>query len=195
MLINCRSPRRLVLISILLVGQLVFVLVAFTSFEQKKESSFHLKSDTNNIKSILLWNAPDRKETSTFGRGRQPFVQHGCEYNRCEIVISPWERPLELYDAVIFNLNDFFWLKELPPLRLRRPGQRYVFLTQESPAAIQDYDVAFFMEEYNWTMTYRLDSDIRLLYGRVEPLKSAPQTPEEIKAGIEATHHWKPVSR
>ena len=79
--------------------------------------------------------------------------------------------------------------RTVPPVRLRRPNQRYVFISQESPAALKDYDPGVFMELFNWTMTYRLDSDILLLYGRVRPKSEyIPKTPEQVQDAIRATH-------
>ena len=105
---------------IFLVVILVISLIAVAVFvrsmaNEQNETSWPKKSG---FKSILLWNAPDRKEASTFGRGHDAFIQQGCEVSRCEIVTSPWQRPLETYDAILINLNDFYWLKErkLPQL-------------------------------------------------------------------------------
>lgn len=169
-------------------------MVLFLGTEHRFQNQQQSPSESR-IKTILLWNAPDRKELSTFGRGQHPFIQQECEFNGCEIVAGPWQRPLEIYDAVIIDVNDFYWLKELPPPLMRRPEQRYIFLTQESPAALKDYDPSVFMEHFNWTMTYRHDADIQLLYGRVRPMENAPKSQERIQAEIKATHKWKPKFR
>lgn len=177
-----------------LVGTLFLFLIA-ENYRHIEDHHYQSKSEQN-LKSILLWNAPDRKESSTFGRGHEPFVQHSCEFTQCEIVTNPWQRPLEAFDAIVINVNDFYWLKELPPVRLRTRDQRYVFLTQESPAALKDYDPSVFMEFFNWTMTYRFDSDILLLYGRIQPKSHfIPKTAEEVQTAILATHKDKPDFR
>ena len=49
----------------------------------------------------------------------------------------------------------------------RSPHQRYVFLTRESPAHAplpRSYEAHVF----NWTMTYRSDSDFYFPYGRIK---------------------------
>ena len=56
--------------------------------------------------------------------------------------------------------------KELPNPRNRRSNQRYVMYFLESPLNYK-YDYGKFDDFFNWTMTYRLDSDIPFPYGRV----------------------------
>jgi alpha-1,3-fucosyltransferase len=59
--------------------------------------------------------------------------------------------------------------------------QRLVFFTQESPPALKpNYNMSELGNFFNWTMTYRTDADIPLLYGRIIPKETAPHTAEEI---------------
>ena len=136
------------------------------------------------VKSILLWNGPQRAEVIVFGNGREVFKQQGCPVHHCEIIVSPWqypERPLDSYDAIVINLNDEMWLDELPNSENRKENQRYVFFTQEPPSGLEEYPDSFFADNYyNWTMTYRLDSDIPLIYGRIQPKEGAPTSPEQV---------------
>jgi hypothetical protein len=46
-------------------------------------------------KTILEWNGVRRKEVRVFGQGDQVFVNQSCPVNRCEIVTSRTERPIE----------------------------------------------------------------------------------------------------
>ena len=60
---------------------------------------------------------------------------------------------------------------EVPDQTHRRPEQIYVMGLQESPKTTKiDYDS--FSGFFNWTMTYRLDSDIPHPYGRTLPKSS-----------------------
>ncbi|EFX63532.1 hypothetical protein DAPPUDRAFT_67044, partial [Daphnia pulex] len=137
------------------------------------------------IKTILLWNAPQRPEVVIFGTGHDAFVQHGCPVSDCELVNSPYqypERSVDSYDAIVFNINDQFGVGSRRPYAdgNQRPAtQRYVFLTQEPPPALVDQNLAQYRNYFNWTMTYRMDSDVRFLYGRIRPKPSAPKTMEE----------------
>jgi alpha-1,3-fucosyltransferase len=138
------------------------------------------------IKSILFWNSPRRAEMTIFGTGHDTFVQHGCPVSDCEIVNSPHQypgRPLDSYDAIVFNFNDEFWLTKKPIFN-RQPHQRFIFFTQEPPPSLKPLKISRYRNYFNWTMTYRMDSDIRFLYGRILPKPSAPKTSQEIEARI-----------
>jgi alpha-1,3-fucosyltransferase len=138
------------------------------------------------FKSILFWNGAMRSEMTIFGTGHDTFVQHGCPVSDCEIVNSPHQypgRPLDSYDAIIFNFNDEFVMKKKPVFN-RLPHQRFIFFTQEPPPAIENLDIFGYRNYFNWTMTYRMESDVPLLYGRILQKLSAPKTSQEIKARI-----------
>jgi alpha-1,3-fucosyltransferase len=138
------------------------------------------------IKSILFWSGASRSEMTIFGTGHDTFVHHGCPVSDCEIVNSPQQypgRPLDSYDAIIFNFNDEFVMKKRPVFN-RLPHQRFIFFTQEAPPAIEYLDISGYKNYFNWTMTYRMESDVPLLYGRILPKPSAPKTSQEIKAKI-----------
>jgi len=85
------------------------------------------------------------------------------------------------YDAVLFHLRS--WTRtDLP--RRRSAHQRYVFWSIES-AAWRYIDTNKMRNFFNWTMTYRWDSDIVTSYGWIEPNGngSAPlhPNPEEME--------------
>lgn len=151
-----------------------------------KNESTGIISQRGSVKSILLWNAPQRAEVISFGTGREVFQLHRCQVDACEIVVSRYqfpERPLDSYDAIVINLNDQMWLYELPNSDLdgRKPHQRYVFFTQEPPSALEEYEDVYFADNYyNWTMTYRRNSDIPFIYGRIEPRNSSLITQEQV---------------
>ena len=69
------------------------------------------------------------------------------------------------FDAIMFNQRSF-QLKRSPSSR--RPQQRYVQWMFESPAN-SNYDLTPATELegfFNWSMTYRLDSDFPKPYGK-----------------------------
>ena len=71
-------------------------------------------------------------------------------------------------DAVLFAARQMgnSWIAK-PDLSLRKSHQRYVFMSIESP--IREYFgfMKTFGMQYNWTITYRSDSDILMPYGRL----------------------------
>lgn len=141
----------------------------------------------NHYKSIFIWNSPERIETAVFGTGHEPFVRHGCEVSQCEIFHNESALPLKDYDAIIMNMH-VIWLTELPYFK-RRQDQRFIFMTQESPASMFLLDVSKLKNYFNWTMSFRLNSDIQFLYGRIQPLPSAPKTIPEAVQLIKAMQH------
>jgi alpha-1,3-fucosyltransferase len=141
-------------------------------------------------KAILIWNRPDRIETSSFGIGREPFLLNGCPVTACEIFVNRSAFPFSKFDAVIMNMH-VITESTLPDEDgyNRSSYQRYVFFTQESPQTMP-IQPSKYRNYFNWTMSYRWDSDVRLLYGRIRPLPSAPADEAEIERLIRETHKW-----
>ena len=119
-------------------------------------------------KSILVWNSPHRMETAAFGYGgKDLFISHDCEYTNCEVQYKHHQdRLLEYYDAIIFNMHEM-WMVSWPNFT-RQPEQRFIWLSQESPQTLPvDFEDPRYKNFFNWTMSYRLNADIQLRYGRV----------------------------
>ncbi len=141
--------------------------------------------DSIPVKKILLWNSPHRIEVAAFGTGHQPFVDHGCPVTNCYIQANNsefWSQAiandseiLKSFDAVLVNVHELR-LSFLPEYE-RPSGQRFVWLSQESPSntlgGIVDRNPGKFHSIFNWTMTYKRDADIQLLYGRIQLLANS----------------------
>ena len=123
-------------------------------------------NEMSTVKTILLWNSVNRLESSPFfGEGTQAFVR--CPETRCYITTNRSSLPFDKFDAIVMNMFDVE-LTVLPedwPYR-RHSHQRYVALSQESPITLA-VDASIFDDYFNWTMNYRTDADIPLLYGKV----------------------------
>jgi alpha-1,3-fucosyltransferase len=164
--------------------------------ESVEYNKFRLENKT---KTILLWNGVRRKEVRIFGKGDQIFIKQNCPVNRCEINTNRTERPLENYDAIVVVFHDelitSYELKMPEFPNGRNPNQRLVFLTQEPPPSLKRYyNTSQLTHFFNWTMTYRMDSDIPLLYGRILPKETAPRNPEEIKRYREVARNISKIS-
>ena len=114
-------------------------------------------------KKILIW----------YENYRVPKVGPACPIWRCEITGDRTVARVETYDAIVFHLRS--WTLTDIPIK-RSPHQRYVFLNMESPAwrmlsTWKEIPAGFF----NWTMTYRRDSDVVNPYGLFSK-KSANET-------------------
>ena len=122
---------------------------------------------------------------SWFGDGRDPFARHQCEYQDCHL--TPYSSTVNIssFDAVLFHLENMDSSSALFGLlsrrrarfdRARRDNQRFVAFVLESPLMMQFADrFDEFNDFFNWTMTYRRDSDIYAPYGTVNPLQSPPR--------------------
>ena len=97
-----------------------------------------------------------------------------CPITNCLITNNTEQlSSISQYDAMIFHMADIERLKswELPNQQYRSPYQRYILFFLESP---QNWRVNFdqYNEFFNWTMTYRRDSDIPIPYGWIVPKSS-----------------------
>lgn len=145
------------------------------------------RPDLSGYKTILIWNNPERGEGGTeFGYGHQSFAQQKCEITKCAFYDKASSfLPFEDYDAIIVNMARLG--KSQLPNFSRKPKQRFIFLTQESPQELPDF-VPGIKDFFNWTMSYRFDSDVQLLYGRIHQNPTAPKTTEETKELIQRMH-------
>ncbi|KAK7075689.1 Alpha-(1,3)-fucosyltransferase 7, partial [Halocaridina rubra] len=121
------------------------------------------------LKKILFWNDAYGQKHFGFGFGQEPFHRAGCRVKTCMTTGNRNRFPLEEFDAVIwhFRSND----KSLPSYR--SPHTRYVFWMMESASHLYG-NIKQYNGTFNWTFTYRLDSDFPNPYGKVyrrhEPL-------------------------
>lgn len=134
-------------------------------FPSKEQST-----DKQDIKSILFytpfWNQTDFK----FGVGAEPFDQKCGGAKRCFATDDRHHLDsMGDFDAVVFHSIDFNADDDelMSIQQWRKPHQRFVFLNMESP---QTYPLAQHTQAgfYNWTATYRHDSDIVRPYGWFE---------------------------
>ncbi|KAK8732030.1 hypothetical protein OTU49_007146 [Cherax quadricarinatus] len=113
-----------------------------------------INADDPPLKKILFWNDAYSNKHFGFGFGREPFLRAGCRVNTCMTTGDRSKFPLMEIDAVIwhFRAKD----KSLP--KLRSPHTRYVFWMMESASHLYG-NIEPYNNVFNWTMTYRLDSD------------------------------------
>ncbi|XP_047991633.1 alpha-(1,3)-fucosyltransferase C-like isoform X2 [Leguminivora glycinivorella] len=111
----------------------------------------------NGMKYILLWTNPDTGPLVYWGPGQHEYVNRKCKINNCYVTANRSLLPsTSQFDAVVFGSMDMW--KYIPGPTERSPHQKYIFVSLESsryyPICDQRYDGYF-----NWTWTYRLDSD------------------------------------
>ena len=119
-------------------------------------------------KTILYWTDYFEKKDYV-GYGHAPFVNGNCPVRNC--VTTSNRSHLDQSDAVIFHSRNLD-AGDLPSHRL--PHQRFVFFNYEAPpnSGLTSRDV--YKNFFNWTMTYRFDSDVvtREPYGQLEAAES-----------------------
>ncbi|XP_057666478.1 glycoprotein 3-alpha-L-fucosyltransferase A-like [Diorhabda carinulata] len=95
-----------------------------------------------------------------------PFKK--CPVKNCDITYK--DTNIKTADIVLVHLHRTKNPKELPPMR-GKPDQIWAFLTEESPHHTflrpdKNISIASFNGIFNWSMSYRMDSDIPVPYGR-----------------------------
>jgi alpha-1,3-fucosyltransferase len=109
----------------------------------------------NKPKIILYWNNYFNHSGMGFGIGQEPFQKAGCKVSNC---IATSDRDLlKQSDAVIIHAGDYSE-NDLPTYR--SPHQRFVFFNLETLPGMRHLPCFSRRHFYNWTMTYRRDSDI-----------------------------------
>lgn len=126
------------------------------------------QSYRNETKYILFWNKMFRSPILYFPTDGFGLFKH-CEVKNCYATSIKNLLPVDEYHAIIFHIpNQGKPGEEVMPER-RRDHQRYIFATLESPLYYYGNHTQYVFDNFfNWTMTYRLDSDIPRRYGYVE---------------------------
>ncbi|KAJ8728695.1 hypothetical protein PYW07_006391 [Mythimna separata] len=114
------------------------------------------------FKYILLWTNKDYAPFYYFGNGQRMFLKNNCSVTKCYVTgnRSLFGGDLTKFDAIAFNGRNMK-ASDLP--KTRSPHQKYIFFNMESAVNYPVCD-ARFDDFFNWTATYRLNSDISFTY-------------------------------
>ncbi|KAI5643538.1 glycosyltransferase family 10 (fucosyltransferase) c-term domain-containing protein [Phthorimaea operculella] len=118
------------------------------------------------LKYILQWTKPNFFFSQSFGQ--QGFIDRNCLYTNCYVTNdSNYLRDYTKFDVIAFYGPHLVQQKKYSSKRAlpqkRSPHQKYVFVSIESSAyypVCKDYFDGFF----NWTWTFKTDSDSRWGY-------------------------------
>ncbi|KAK2712742.1 alpha-(1,3)-fucosyltransferase C-like isoform X2 [Artemia franciscana] len=143
----------------------IFCTVYLASVEDEKLKQNVLKiQQSNSTKVILLWNSLFDSADYYFGFGDAPFKESHCDYTDC-YVTNDKSHLLEA-SAIVFHAPTY---QPSQATIARLPHQRYVFFSLESPEKFKTSNS--FDNFFNWTITYRTDSDIYSPYGEIKKRK------------------------
>ena len=124
---------------------------------------------SNRTKFILLWTDFFTDRTWEMDEGRTTFKRLHCPVTDCFLTND--RAMLSRSAAVLFHGPN---MRDEPPPQGRHPEQKWIYMIMESPLAVVDvqYDVASWKGQFNWTMSYRLDSDVLVPYGEATRVNS-----------------------
>ncbi|XP_047995210.1 alpha-(1,3)-fucosyltransferase C-like [Leguminivora glycinivorella] len=134
--------------------------IEYKHIEEKDEAV-----NNSDLKYILQWTSPKRVPFVYMGQGRQGFIERNCKYTNCYVTSDKnLLGDVSKFDVIAFAGPEVAYtptVKLKPPKR--SPHQKYAFASIESagnyPICSNRLDNFF-----NWTWTYRLDSESRWGY-------------------------------
>ncbi|XP_075973767.1 alpha-(1,3)-fucosyltransferase C-like [Anticarsia gemmatalis] len=125
-----------------------------------------VKNEQSDLKYILQWTPRTSVPFAYMGVGQQGFIERKCPFTNCIVTDKrTYLDDLTKFDVIAFAgpqvVHPFFYNKHLPDKR--SPHQKYVFASIESA---DNYPICsnVFDNYFNWTWTFRLDSEVRWGY-------------------------------
>ncbi|KAL4713407.1 hypothetical protein ACJJTC_010392 [Scirpophaga incertulas] len=143
-----------------------------TPLSKTKTVEYSYPQTDNELKYILIWTTPEFNE-NPLGEGQEPFVKQNCIYSNCYLstdkhLLKRYQRDFDVVIMDIGVLRLSRWKSILP--KKRTPFQKFIFhsmkSSDESPICNIKADGFF-----NWTWTYRIDSDILTPFIEVNDLE------------------------
>ncbi|XP_064487414.1 alpha-(1,3)-fucosyltransferase C-like [Ornithodoros turicata] len=133
--------------------------MAFAHFPwYKRTPSINLSGATTDIPRILLWTPFFRSRL--LGLSSEDEIEIPECSRRCFVTYN--RHLFSSSDAVVFHARDLC-LEDMPTSR--PPAQKWVFWSMEAPPHSGQIKLDRMKSVFNWTMTYRADSDISVAYG------------------------------
>lgn len=117
------------------------------------------------LKYILLWTQKDYEPFYQLGEGQRTFIKRNCSSINCYVTDDRhfFDGDVTRFDAVAFNGRNILYMEKNQLPTERSPHQKYIYFNMESS---DNYPVCnvIFDGFFNWTATYKLDSDIPFPY-------------------------------
>lgn len=133
-----------------------------------KESTPYSNSST---KTILLWTTYFSNTYSDdfyfFQKEQETFEKYNCKVSNCYVTAN--RSLLPKVDAVLFHATDVN-SSDIPE-RIRQ-DQVWILYSMEPPNYAH-FKWHYIRSRFNWTMTYRSDSDVQVKYGEIIPVNDS----------------------
>lgn len=155
----------------------VLLLTAYL-YLPNKESNRNVREQ--NIKYILQWGSPKLSPSDFLGKGFDAFLKNSCDYTNCFVTSDRnFFADVSEFDVIVFNgreVDRHLKKNDLPANRSAK--QKYVYANLESS---HNYPVCsnYFNNFFNWTWTYKLNSDSRWGYITIYNLTDHVVGPKE----------------
>lgn len=156
------SPARYVAITII-----VFIILAYkyvnVSVNKLVDSSEIVVM--RNLKYILQWTLPNTIPFVEMKSGQQTFLERNCHFNNCFVTSNRQHlKSLRDYDVIVFHGPELTRMKQKVTLPTERdPRQKYIYVSIES-SHYYPLCNGVFDNFFNWTWTYKLNSDVPYVY-------------------------------
>ncbi|XP_022831009.1 alpha-(1,3)-fucosyltransferase C-like isoform X1 [Spodoptera litura] len=118
----------------------------------------------DNIKYILQWTLPHNVPFVYMGKGREGFISRGCPFTNCFVTSDRnYLGDYTKFDVIAFAGPEVVRYNKNQLPQNRSPHQKYAFASIESS---DNYPTCSNLLNgfFNWTWTYKLDSEIRWGY-------------------------------
>ncbi len=200
------NPRKVIPICFITLGSFIVLLYQLSSNKNTStttafiksalvEPSLPIRSKGRNITKlsfttsrpvILLWTTFFNHKDYYFGLGHEAFIINKCPVTNCDMTAD--KSRYDESDAIVIHMREVN-NNTLPAYRF--PNQYWVFFLFESP--INSKVNTIFNGLFNWTATYRLDSDVYmpyLFFDKLDESSTRPDTNINYASGKSNTVLW-----
>ncbi|XP_055953951.1 glycoprotein 3-alpha-L-fucosyltransferase A-like [Argiope bruennichi] len=164
-------------------GTLQTAAAVIKSLNASKHLAFQTSTARSRDFTIHVWKHGERMKRRflrSYGRFmKDPYSS--CSVNNCRL--STNDSRINESDAVLFHLHQTKGPQTLPSYHPEK--QIWIFFTDESPLhtflTTRKYTMKDYNGLFNWSMTYRSDSDVPVPYGKTVPLSEKEKASYKFK--------------
>ncbi|XP_057303503.1 alpha-(1,3)-fucosyltransferase C-like [Hydractinia symbiolongicarpus] len=136
------------------------------------------KFKDRNIKTVLYMHMAYGSKTYGFNynehskQGQWPYIMKGCRRRDCFCTDQRDFIPIEEFDAIVFYSRA---ISKADVPAVRKPHQRYILWEVEPVTYLMGFNPSQWQNFFNWTHTYRRDSDLWEPWGVLNQAKPYPK--------------------